>query len=71
MYIAGGVAARTPALVTHPEFAREFRLSDSYRELLGQIPVRLIADQDSGLWGAAVYGLQQLGTPPAPSIAGR
>ncbi len=63
VYIPGGVAARTPALVMHPEFAREFHLSDSYRELLEQIPVHLITDQDSGLWGAAVYGLQQLGLP--------
>jgi glucokinase len=63
VYIAGGVAARTPALVMHPEFAREFHLSDNYRELLEQIPVRLIMDQDSGLWGAAVYGLQRMGLP--------
>jgi glucokinase len=67
VYIAGGVAARTPALVMHPEFAREFHLSDSYPELLKQIPVHLITDQDSGLWGAAVYGLQRMGLPLPPT----
>ena len=51
----------------HPEFAREFHLSDSYPELLKQIPVHLITDQDSGLWGAAVYGLQRMGLPLPPT----
>jgi glucokinase len=60
LYIAGGVAARTPALVTHEAFELEFRSSDTLAALLENIPVFLIKDQNSGLWGGAVYGRQKL-----------
>lgn len=53
VFIAGGVAAKAPALVMHPAFREEFRLSPSHTELLSRIPVRLITDEQSGLWGAA------------------
>jgi glucokinase len=59
LYVAGGVAARTPALVTHPGFAREFRSSPAHGDLLARIPVRLIADDASGLWGAARRALME------------
>jgi glucokinase len=62
LYIAGGVAARTPVLVTHPAFEIEFRRSDTLAKLLEHIPVFLIKDQNSGLWGAAVMGRQILQT---------
>jgi glucokinase len=61
VFIAGGLAARTPALVRHRFFAEEFRTSPTMGALLAEIPVRLIRDQESGLWGAARYGLQELG----------
>lgn len=61
VYIAGGLAARTPELVRHSAFAREFRSSPTMEKLLAKIPVFLIHDQESGLWGAARYGLQKLG----------
>jgi glucokinase len=61
VFIAGGIAARTPAVVEHPEFRREFLLSPVMGELLATIPVRLMTDQESGLWGAARFGLQELG----------
>jgi len=60
VYIAGGLAARTPAIVRHEAFSGEFRSSPTMAELLAGIPVSLIADQESGLWGAAQYGLQTL-----------
>ncbi|MFC1769757.1 glucokinase [Nitrospirota bacterium] len=56
LYIAGGIAAKVPMLVKHPEFEREFTSSNTYAALLGNIPVKLISDQDSGLWGAAYHG---------------
>ena len=59
LYVAGGVAARTPALVTHPGFEREFRSSPAHGDLLARIPVRLIADDASGLWGAARRALME------------
>ncbi len=60
LYVAGGVAARTPAILEHGEFEAEFRRSPKMAKVLSQIPVYLITDQDSGLWGAGFYGLKIL-----------
>lgn len=60
VYIAGGVAARAPALISHPSFAREFRTSPTMSDLLEGIPIFLMTDQESGLWGAAAYAMQVL-----------
>jgi len=60
VYIAGGLAARTPSLVRHEAFAAEFRMSPTMGKLLAGMPVLLLRDQESGLWGAARYGLQAL-----------
>jgi glucokinase len=60
VYIAGGVAAKLPALVMHRAFADEFRFSSSMGELLRKIPVFLNRNEESGLWGAAVAAGQYL-----------
>lgn len=60
LYIAGGVAAKTPELVYHKAFEAEFRSSDTLRALLEKIPVYLIKDENSGLWGAAACGVKEL-----------
>lgn len=60
LYIAGGVAAKTPALVRHAAFEKEFRSSSTMSRILGKMPVFLITDQESGLWGAAFLGQQLL-----------
>ncbi len=60
LYIAGGVAAKTSEFVTHKAFGTEFRKSDTLDTLLKKIPVFLIKDENSGLWGGAVFGLQVL-----------
>jgi glucokinase len=60
LYISGGVAAKLPELVTHREFARAFRKTDVMAHVLDRIPVFLNADEESGLWGAAMKGLQIL-----------
>ena len=60
VYIAGGVAARVPELVLHSEFKTEFYKSASMKPVLQKIPVYLNANEDSGLWGAAVVGQQIL-----------
>ncbi len=60
LYIAGGVAARNPELVKGTLFEAEFRSSDTMAALLAKIPVYLITDENSGLWGGALYGLQEL-----------
>lgn len=60
LYIAGGVAARTPELLTHDHFRSEFLDSPTMGHLLATIPVFLMDNQDSGLWGAAFHGQQIL-----------
>jgi glucokinase len=60
LYVAGGVAAKTPELVTHPAFEAEFRSSDTMAGLLAKIPVSLIRDENSGLWGGAMLAKQTL-----------
>ena len=60
LYIAGGVAARTPAMLTHENFRNEFKDSPTMGHILSAMPVFLMADQNSGLWGAAFYGQQLL-----------
>ncbi len=60
LYIAGGVAAKSPELVYHSAFETEFRSSDTLADLLAKIPVFLMKDENSGLWGAAQYGIQKL-----------
>ena len=60
LYIAGGVAARTPQLLTHSAFEKEFRSSDTLSGLLAKLPVYLIRDENSGLWGSAVFAKQKL-----------
>jgi glucokinase len=60
LYIAGGVAAKNPELVKGTVFEAEFRSSGTMAELLAGIPVYLITDENSGLWGGALYGLQEL-----------
>jgi glucokinase len=60
VYIAGGVAAKSPILVTHEAFAREFRNSPIMEKVLAQIPVFLMTNEESGLWGAAVLAQQML-----------
>ncbi len=59
VYIAGGVAAKNPQLLTNPEFRDHFHESRVYRKLLEQIPVHLVKNEDSGLWGAGFYAAQE------------
>jgi glucokinase len=60
LYIAGGVAAGNPEILTHANFRNEFLDSPTMGHLLARIPVLLIDNQESGLWGAAFYGRQIL-----------
>jgi glucokinase len=60
LFIAGGVAAKNPMLVSVPEFMDEFRNSHVYGDFLESIPVKLNANEQSGLYGAAFHGAQLL-----------
>lgn len=60
VYVTGGVAANSPALVEHPAFLEEFRLSRTHGALLAAMPVVLNTNQDSGMFGAALAATQML-----------
>ncbi len=51
LWIAGGIAAQNPYCVQNPFFLEE--LHNAPENYLRKIPLRLIADKNSGLWGAA------------------
>lgn len=60
LYIAGGVAAKNPMFVTVPEFLEEFHNTHIYSEYLNSVPIKLNANEESGLYGAGFYGAQLL-----------
>ncbi len=62
VHITGGIAAGNPILLQHPAFMREFTSSDVHGHLLCSIPVKLYRNEESGLWGAAVYAMHRLTT---------
>jgi glucokinase len=63
LYLCGGVAAKNPVLVRHPEFSREFLDSATYGDFLASVPVRLARNENIGLFGAARHAAGLL--PPA------
>lgn len=60
LYIAGGVAAKNPNLVTHESYRSAFHDHTVHRAVLERIPVFLIDDEESGVYGAGLFGLQVL-----------
>lgn len=59
LFITGGMALRVPVL-GHPAFAEEFYESAAQRHLLEKVPVMHMRKPQSGLWGAALFGLASL-----------
>ncbi len=60
LYITGGIAARNPEIVLHEAFHDEFLNSPAMNHILSRMPVRLIRNQESGLWGVATKALQEM-----------
>jgi len=60
VYIAGGVAVRNPEIVHHSAFLEEFLSSSTMREVLTAIPLYLLKDENSGLWGVAQKAKEEL-----------
>ena len=56
LFLCGGIAAKNPFLITHPEFLREFTDCPAYARHLAEVPVRLVPAPDTGLHGAASFG---------------
>lgn len=61
LWIAGGIAAANPLCVANPAFLESlYASSDATLSFLQHIPVYLVTDTDSGLWGAAFAGQTML-----------
>lgn len=61
LWIAGGIAARNPLCVTCGHFREELYNCPRWQDFLKGIPLYLMEDAASGLWGAAMFGLEQPG----------
>jgi len=60
LYVAGGIATMTPAIILHESFKNEFLNSETMNHVLTRLPIFLIKDQNSGLWGAAMRAVRTL-----------
>lgn len=63
LWIAGGIAARNPLCVSCADFFAELGDEPDFAAWLRSVPVRLLEDEESGLWGAAQYGRMLLDEP--------
>lgn len=69
LWIAGGIAAQNPLLVNCKAFTDELYNSPQWESMLRSIPVYMMSDDNSGLWGAARFGQQQVDSAPRPAPA--
>jgi len=60
IYIAGGVLAKNRTILENPAFLEAFLGSPTQKELLKDIPIYLIDNENSGLWGGAQYALSHI-----------
>ncbi len=60
LWIAGGIAAKNPLCVTHSAFFQELGLVPDTGGLASSVPIYLIKDGNSGLWGAAQAAVERL-----------
>lgn len=72
LWITGGIAVRNPLCVGCEAFFAELHDAPAFAGWLRSVPVRLLEDAESGLWGAACYGRmlleRQIGVR-APGVA--
>ncbi|WP_308621489.1 glucokinase [uncultured Desulfovibrio sp.] len=72
LWITGGIAVRNPLCVGCEAFFAELHDAPAFDGWLRSVPVRLLEDVESGLWGAACYGRmlleRQIGVR-APGVA--
>lgn len=64
LWIAGGIAAQNPLLITSDYFLDELYnapyRSKRWDDFLHSVPIHLMEDTNSGLWGAARFGQQEM-----------
>ncbi len=60
IYIAGGVLAKNMNILEDEGFLEEFLDTETQKSLIQDIPIYLIDNEDSGLWGGAQYSLSHI-----------
>ena len=60
LFIAGGIAAKNSMFVDVPEFLDEFHNTHVYSDFMHSVPIKLNANEESGLFGAGFYAMQLL-----------
>jgi glucokinase len=60
MYLAGGVLSKNLNLIQSPDFIKVFIDSPTQKNFLERVEIKLLDFDDSGLWGAAWYGLNHV-----------
>lgn len=68
LWIAGGIAAQNPLCATSACFKAELYNNRHWESFLRAIPVYLMEDAASGLWGAAAFGARHI--PADKSVRG-
>ncbi|HTR96908.1 MAG TPA: glucokinase [Candidatus Acidoferrales bacterium] len=58
VYVGGGIAPRILAALTRGGFARAFFDKGRLSPLLTRIPVRVVLDEGTALWGAAAFAMR-------------
>lgn len=60
MYLGGGIAPKIVGHLKHPRFMEEFTAKGRMRSLLSAIPVKVIMNDQTALWGAARLGAEMI-----------
>ncbi|MDR2337398.1 MAG: glucokinase [Deltaproteobacteria bacterium] len=55
LFISGGIAIKNPIIISHEAFRANFIDSKKCSKLLQEVPIRLLTNEASGLWGAAEF----------------
>jgi glucokinase len=63
VYVGGGIAPRLRAILQEGEFVRAFNTKGRLTPMLEQIPVSLVLDPQTALWGAAAVALDRAKEP--------
>ena len=63
VYVGGGIAPRLRAILQEGEFVRAFNSKGRLTPVLEQIPVSLVLDPQTALWGAAAVALDRAKEP--------
>ncbi|MBS1730595.1 MAG: glucokinase [Bacteroidetes bacterium] len=56
VYLCGGIPPKIIDLIEESNFCKQFLSSDRMNQLLQEIPVHIVLNEETALWGAAYYG---------------